>query len=101
MPSFTFDSPLAAGKCATALAITPVASVIDFKINGAAHRTGVLDVVLVASINWLYSDTPGSGKYIPVAANQPLTLPMYDNLTIEATAVGGAGLLGAMLSEGE
>lgn len=101
MPTFSFDSPLAAGKCATALAITPVASTIDFKINGATHKTGSRDVVLVADIDWLYSDTPGSGKFIPVAANQALTLPMYDNMVIEATAVGGAGLLGAMLSEGE
>lgn len=101
MPSFLFDSPLAAGKCAVALAITPVAITIDFKINGAAHRTGTYDVVLVSNIDWLYSDTPGSGKFIPVAANQALTLPMYDNLTFEATAVGGAGLLGAMLAEGE
>ena len=101
MPSFTFDSPLAAGKCATALAITPVASTIDFKINGAAHKIGTYDVTLVSSIDWYYSDTPGSGNFILVAANQTLTLPMYDNMVIEATAIGGAGLLGAMLVEGE
>lgn len=101
MPSFDFDSPLAAGKCATALAITPVAISVDFKINGSAHRTGTFDVVLVADIDWLYSDSPGSGKFITVAANQPLTIPMYDNRVFEATAVGGAGLLGAMLAEGE
>ena len=101
MTSFTFDPPLAAGKCATALAITPVASTIDFKINGATHRTGVLDVVLVANVPWLYSNAPGSGKQILVAANQTLTLPMYDNLVIEATSVGANGSLGAMLVEGE
>ena len=101
MPSFTFDSPLAAGKCATALAITPVASVIDFAINGGAKVTGILEVVLVADIDWLYSSEPGSGKFIPVGPNQPLTIPMYNGLQIEATAVGGAGMLGAMLAEGE
>jgi hypothetical protein len=101
MPSFLFDSPLAAGKCSTALAITTVASTIDFKVNDTVSRTGTLECVLVADIDWLYSDTPGSGRFIPVKAGQPLTLPMYDNLVIEATAVGGAGLLGAMLAEGE
>lgn len=100
MPSFIFDSPLAAGKCATALAITPVASTIDFKINGASHHTGTYVMVLSATVAWYYSDTPGSGKFLPVAAGQPLVLPMYDNMVIEATGIS-AGLLGAMLSEGE
>jgi hypothetical protein len=100
MASFSFDSPMKAGKCATPVAITASASTIDFKLNGAAHRVGTLKVVLVSSIAWLYSDTPASGKTVPVAANQHLTLPLYDNLVIEATGSAN-GTLCAMLVEGE
>jgi hypothetical protein len=101
MASFSFDSPLRAGKCATPVAIGAVAATIDFKINGAAHRVGTLKVVLVSSVAWLYSDTPASGKTLPVAANQHLTIPLYDNLVIEATSAGGASTLCAMMVEGE
>lgn len=100
MASFSFDSPLKAGKCATPVAIGAVAATIDFKLNGASHRVGTIEVVLVSSVAWVYSDTPASGKTVPVAAYQQLTLPLYDNLVIEATGSVN-GTLCAMLVEGE
>jgi hypothetical protein len=100
MPAFAFNSPLEAGKCAAPLSITTSAQSVTFEVNAADTTVGALKVVLVATVDWQYSDTPGSGRYLPIKAGQPLTIPMYDNMVIGVTA-SAAGSLGAMLAEGE
>lgn len=99
MPSMAFTSPLVPGKCATPLALTAVESSVDFPVDAGAVRTGAGRVSLAADTDWFYSDAPGSGRKMLIAAGQALVLPFYDNLTIGAATVGGNGTLYAMLSE--
>jgi hypothetical protein len=94
---FTF--PVDPGKCATPLAITDVEASVDFPIDGSTARTGEGRINLVSDVAWFYSDTPGSGRKMLIAAGQSLVLPFYDNLTIGAATVTGSGTLYAMLMD--
>jgi hypothetical protein len=99
MPSMSFTSPLNAGKCATPVAINATEQSVDFPIDAGTVRTGQGRISLASDTDWLYSDVFGSGRKMLIAAGQALVLPLYDNLTIGASTVGGSGTLYAMITE--
>ncbi len=99
MPSMSFTSPLDSGKCATPLALTAVEASVDFPVDSTTPRPGAGRINLISDVDWFYSDTPGSGRVMLIAANQNLVIPFFDNLVIGAATVSGTGTLYAMLMD--
>jgi hypothetical protein len=98
MADLVFQAPLRAGKCATPLAISATETEVRVPINGASVRTGTFQITLMSDVDWKYSDRFGSGDYIPVAAGQTLTIPLYDDVVIGAATQSGTGNLFAMIA---
>lgn len=82
-------TPTGGGQTATVALNTSAGSVT--LVNAQAGCEGVM---LFADVDWLYSDA-SAGTYVPVKANQPVTIRVVSNVTrlLYAKVASGTGNL--------
>lgn len=104
MTTIAFKLPLASGVCGTPQSISATEATFQFPVVAAdgvtpVNKFGEGRINLISDVDWFYSDTPGSGRKMLIAANQNLVIPFHDDLIIGAATVSGTGTLYTMLMD--